>query len=249
MHVTNKSVAMSGSGEASPRWAGGSGTTLSHLRADGAATANNAGGKTQCTGQQRLGAWGVKGKFVYFKGVFSLWISLLTPRFLLQAVPQRCRENHCSFCKQAASARLPKEHQEEISENVLLSRSGLMSSYCNWAMTACVVFAVSSLVQSAQSAQLVKKVSRPSFCQLLVAMGLTSMEKCLVPEAQRCPTKNQDGREHWLAVRMRHVGSSSIDMDVVHFITSYCKSWYMLSLSVMNFHLLSFIFMNFLADG
>ena len=152
MHVPNKSVAMSGSGEASPRWAGGSGTTLSHLRADGAATANNAGGKTQCTGQQRLGAWGVKGKFVYFKGVFSLWISLLTPRFLLQAVPQRCRENHCSFCKQAASARLPKEHQEEISENVLLSRSGLMSSYCNWAMTACVVFAVSSLVQSAQSA-------------------------------------------------------------------------------------------------
>lgn len=80
-------------------------------------------------------------------------------------------------------------------------------------------------------------------------MGLTSMEKCLVPEAQRCPTKNQDGREHWLAVCMRDVGSSS-DMDVVHFITSYCKSWYMLSSSVIIFiytfiHFQSF----FLADG
>ena len=58
------------------------------------------------------------------------------------------------FCKQAASARLREEHQEEISENVLLSRSGLMGN-------AWVVFAVSSLAQPAQSAQQAELLSSP----------------------------------------------------------------------------------------
>lgn len=48
-----------------------------------------------------------------------------------------------TFVQMVQPPQITLEHQEEISENVLLSR--------------------------------------PSFCQLLVAMGLTSMEKCLVP--------------------------------------------------------------------